>query len=612
MIGIYPTLRLDESLDGKELGEMTTNGFMADYGFERDPVYLTDMERCLPGESLAPVPKRRRWRTVEYESGELSGTMLVAWQETVAPDVLYPLSATGWHAVTIGAWKLKEWYKDNAGSVQLKVKLDSDDSFSELTIPTIPEPEDPIGGWDDWTGGEWMGEVFWKVADLTDQQLTIGQVVRRHAPGDFPGSFKCAVASIAYVKLVPLTKEEVAALQIDRNNDDNKRLFAHSDFTWKDPDQIRQDLTAFRDSDFSRIVLEAGAGDLMNYPTKIARIGTHEGLDDFAQPSYREEAEQWRSLQAEGIDPYKLAVDYIHDMGMECHAGYRVAGFMSPPAHDHFDYGETYYVQHPEYHGVDRDGKPTPRIAFSYPEVREYVVSLFREMATEYPIDGVSPLYCRRPPLVEYEPPLIEGFMAEYGHDPRELDERDLNWLKYRARALTEFMRQLRKAMVEIGARSGRHLQISAIVMKDEEENLYYGMDLRAWVAEGLVDVLIPFSSHPEYNMEAEAWSDTSGVEFFRSLIEGTSCELSFNIQPSGMAPGRLRHRASELYRAGAESLSFWNTPSKYSEHWTALRRLGHTEELEAWRGTGELGVESRSISLSRHGGWNTSYITPG
>ena len=591
---------------------MTKMDRTADGWIEGEAVYLTDMDRFLPGEAVSPEPKRGRWRTVGYESDELSGTMLVAWQETAAPDVVYPLEVSGMHAITIGAWKLKEWYKGDAGAVAIKAKLTGDDSFSTLTMPTISEPEDPIGGWDDWTGGEWLGEVFWKVADLTGQQLTVGQMKRRHAPGDFPGSFKCQVASIAYIKLTPISEDEAAALQADREKRDDKRLFAHSDFTFKSPEHVREDLTAFRDSDFSRIVLEAGAGDLMNYPTKIARVGTYYGLDDYAQPVYRGEAETWRWLQSEGIDPYRIAVDYIHGMGMECHAGFRVAGFMSPPAHDHFDHGDSYYSAHPEYRGVDRNGDPTPRIAFSYPEVREYVVSLFREMAEEYPIDGVSPLYCRRPPLVEYEAPLVEGFKAEYGRDPRDLDERDREWLQYRSGALTDFMRRLRRAMDEVGTETGRKLQVTAVVAKDEEENLYDGIDLKTWVSEGLVDVLMPFSSHAAYNMNAEAWSDTGATRYFQSLVEGTACELSFNIQPSGMEPGRLRRRASELYRAGAESLFFWNTPSKYSEHWTALRRLGHAGELEAWRGAGEPDTASRSVKLAKHGEWNTAYITPG
>ena len=43
----------------------------------------------------------------------------------------------------------------------------------------------------------------------------------------------------------------------------------------------------------------------------------------------------------------------------------------------------------------------------------------------EYPINGVCILYNRRPPLVAYETPLIEGFKSRYGFDPREMDDMD-------------------------------------------------------------------------------------------------------------------------------------------------------------------------------------------
>ena len=125
---------------------MTKMDRMADGWLEGEAVYLTDMDRCLPGEAVSPEPKRGRWRTVGYESDELSGTMLVAWQETAAPDVVYPMEVSGLHAITIGAWKLKEWYKGGAGGVQVKARLTGDDSFSVLTMPTISEPEDPSAG----------------------------------------------------------------------------------------------------------------------------------------------------------------------------------------------------------------------------------------------------------------------------------------------------------------------------------------------------------------------------------------------------------------------------------------------------------------------------------
>ena len=81
---------------------------------------------------------------------------------------------------------------------------------------------------------------------------------------------------------------------------------------------------------------------------------------------------------------------------------------------------------------------------------------------------------------------------------------------------------------------------------------------------------------------------------------------------PSGMAPERLRRRASELYRAGAEGMFFWNIANNYSEHWNALRRLGHLEEIESWRAAGEQALTNPSMPVRRMGDWNTSYVTPG
>ena len=122
--------------------------------------------------------------------------------------------------------------------------------------------------------------------------------------------------------------------------------------------------------------------------------------------------------------------------------------------HDHFNHGDSFYKKHPELRGADRAGNATPRISYAYPEVREFVVSLLSEMA-EFPIDGICLLYNRRPPLVEYEPPVVQGFIDEFGEDPRQLDSMDSRWLSYRARVLTQFMREVREAMVAAASERG-------------------------------------------------------------------------------------------------------------------------------------------------------------
>ncbi len=98
-----------------------------------------------------------------------------------------------------------------------------------------------------------------------------------------------------------------------------------------------------------------------------------------------------------GIDPFRVALEYAHEMGLEFHAAYRTAGFHFPVPEDEWNTGGV-YDKHPEWRSIDRQGRPTPRLSYAYPGMRRLVVSLLKEMAS-YPIDGICLLYNRRPPL---------------------------------------------------------------------------------------------------------------------------------------------------------------------------------------------------------------------
>ena len=305
-------------------------------------------------------------------------------------------------------------------------------------------------------------DLYWRSADLTDQQLVLGQPQWQTAPVDAVGAWRSEIVRIAYVKLVPLTDAEVDEAQAERRRSDTRRLFAHQDahgphYLWRltDAEGIRREIEPYRHTDFARMYWEAGEGDISYYFSKIARWCTFDEAEDFARVGDRLHAESWRAFRDVGVDPFDVAIEHCHDAGLEIHASYRVAGFWYPPPIDHFNLGDTFAAAHPEWRGQDRDGQTTPRIAYSYPEVRAYVVSLLREMA-ERPIDGVCLLYNRRMPLVEYEPPVVAAFQREYGLDPHALPADDERWLRFRARELTQFMREVRQAMDEVGAASGR------------------------------------------------------------------------------------------------------------------------------------------------------------
>ena len=593
-----------------------------DRGFGAEPIYMTDLGSCTPEDAMSYSPGYRRWRKVDYETETLIGTMLVGDPETHAPGVTYPLRLSGMHAVSIGVYGCPEGPIDAAGPrrdyTQFLAKITDDSTFSVLTLP-------PVGR----EYGESIVEVFWKVVDLTGQELTLSQVTWRVAPGDHPGSFGSSPAKLAYLKFVPLSESEAAGWERDRACVDTKRLFVHNDahkvtnnYQTTTAEAVRRHLEPYRDSDVARLYWECGMGDIAYYLSKFARVPTYDNLTAFGSMgthNYRLGAESWRSLRDKNIDPFGVACDHAHELGIEFHASYRVAGFHFPPMHDHFDYGPSFYRLHPELRGMARDGGRTPRLSYAYPEVRRLAVSLLTEVAETFPVDGVCLLYNRRPPLVEYEPPVVEGFRAEYGEDPRELDEHDPRWLGYRAGTLTQFMREVRHAMDRGAEGQGRdrRIEVSAIVASDEQENLYFAMDLGSWVEEGLVDTLIPYSSESDMGGNGRSWTDVRDLAYFMGITQGTSCRLAPNIMPRQTTSDDYRRRALSLYEAGIEDLFFWDCDILQARledlaRWHTLCRLGHREELESWRSSGEPAVSADTMPFRKLGDWDLSYATLG
>ena len=586
---------------------------IGDSWLTQQPDYRTDLSRCTPGGAFAAEPRLRRWRTLTYETDALSGVMLLAGPETAAPTITYPLNLRGLYAVSIGVLPITSSEEGNQLAVLLK--RSGDDTFTVLSLP--PQT----------SGGPHHHEIvemFWGITDLTDQDLEIGQVGARVAPDDNAGSFECSPARVAYLKLVPLTNAETQAFQSDQGDSDTRRLFAHNDahgphylYRLTTPEHVRREIEPYRNTDFSRIYWEAGGGDQTSYFSQIGRMYTLD-LADFGRRGDRLHVESWREFQRQGIDPFDVALEHTHEIGLQFHASYRVAGFHYPPPLDHFNAGETFYKSHPEWRGVDRTGKHTPRMAYTFPGVRQFVISLLREMA-QRPIDGICLLYNRRMPLVEYEPPVVEGFKQRFGDDPHTLDAYDPRWLSYRTGVLTEFMREVRAAMDQEERAQGRskRIEISAIVGGTEGENLINGMDLPAWVNEGLVDTLIPYTSGPNYDSSVVAWTDPKQLEFFVNLVRGTSCILAPNLMPRHMTPEDFRRRATTVYSAGAEHMFFWDCAggsgrANYRDMWNALRRLGHRDEIDAWRASGESDLSSTPTDLCKLGDWDLSYVTPG
>ena len=571
-----------------------------------DPVYLTEMDRCLPATSLARDADHGKWRVLEYHSDQLSGKLIVAGGETEAPPVRLPLGVRGWHAVSIGAWRLKDWNLHGM-SAQLLVRLSGEETFSIVRLPTKPPPTEPVAGWHNWIGGEELSECFWKIVDLSDRDLELGQPSWIETGRQGAQITRCHAANAAYVKLVPLTGAEVRSFEADATRA-TVPLYAHNDVSMahsNTPEELRRHIEPFADTDFTRIYWEGAMGDLSYYFQTRNRTPEAPGREEFFNAFGRGEAASWRRWRALGADPLKVAADATRARGLEFHVCHRLGGFHLAPVHDYWNHGDPLYKRHPEWHGRDRAGNATPRLSFAFPEVRQHVIDTYREMVP-YGIDGVCLLYNRRHPLVEYEQPLIDGFREQHGSDPRQLDADDPTWLRYRAGVLTTFTRELQEAL---------QLPITAVVMSSEQENLANGLDLRAWVEAGLVDTLVPYSDHPEWNSTAPAWQDPTKLAPFADLTNGTSCNLAPCFHPPQMSAAEFRRTAAGLVGNGADAFFCWwgdtGSMANYGSPWNAARRLGHIDEVQTWTDNGSPSLEAPVIPLRTLGGWDCAYVTP-
>jgi hypothetical protein len=580
------------------------------------PVYLADLNLCQPRSALSRKPQAHHWRLLEYETDSFKGVMLVAGQNTDAREVTYPITQKGWHAIYFGIYPyfvvdIFQNVEDIANDeFRLQVRLKSEAVFSLLTHKTQPGKTHRID------------DFFWKCANLTDESIVMRQFSKQVFPETPASSGKiCSSAWLAYIKLVPFSEHEIQSLETDRKRGSQRCLFAHNDgwdyhyyYRPTSVAEIQREIEPYRDTDFSRLYWEAAHGDRCNYPTKIGHTPVLEWIQDHYAVGERLASESWAILQKQGIDPFKVALESAHNMGLEFHACLRPAAFHFNPPEDEWNSGGI-YDKHPEWRGVNRQGRATPRLSYAYEEVQQFVISLLREMAG-YSIDGICLLYNRRPPLLEYEPPIVDGFKRKYGQDPRQLDDRDPRWLSHRSTWLTQFMSAVRKAMDEVAREQKRSkpLEVSAVVLSNARENLYYGMDLEIWVKQRLVDTLIPYSSVEGGNSLADSWANPRDADYFLKITQGTSCKLALSLLPRQLSPEDYRMRAHQLYQAGVKHLFFWdaNQRTYLYPSWTELRKLGHREELAAWAQAGSPKLDRPGSDVISIGDWVLRYGSPG
>jgi len=529
--------------------------------------YLADMTRCLPASALSHEYEQGRWQLLPYETDEVGGTMIGAASFIDAPDVTLPLGVSGWHAVYVGYWN--PYFAYDGGTV-VKVKLSGAPCFRRFREGNSCRSQSETS----------LHEVFVDCADLTGRDIVLGKA--RGPMGQ--------KAYIAYVKLVSLSPEQVAGLQKDRDDRSTRRLtatidglsyFHHSECST--PEHVMELIEPYRHSDVGKVLWAVSYGDLTNYPSDV---GTFVGSDASrsslvdgpgTNPYIIGEKAMYsglRKLAAQDALPQSVAGEHAHAMGLEFDIMFRLGinGDLPP---GRYPRAEGFVARHPEFRQVLRDGTVVEKASYAFPQVREFVHAMIREAATKFEVDGINLCFVRGPHFIGYEKPIRDALLAQYGVASAQVDSADPRLSTIRAGHMTEFVRGARKVLDEVGRRKSKRLSLSVWVWPGKQTvwcggtPAQEGLDVKSWIAEGLLDSLICQEGIDE--------------EYVR-LGEAHGCELVLFSGYRGekaMSPTSV----TAAYEAGVGQFAYWDMDCAQDSPgaWEWLRRIGHRDEMKAW-----------------------------
>ena len=186
----------------------------------------------------------------------------------------------------------------------------------------------------------------------------------------------------------------------------------------------------------------------------------------------------YRLLLAEGADALEVMIEACRQHGLEIFYSNRMND-----CHDAFDDAILYHLrrQHPEWSLSTREEGRRHRYPeirslwtawnFEVDAIRDLTVEAMREVARTYDIDGIELDFWR----------FTCYFPESMRHEPVTAAHRDL---------MTDLVRRIRHAVDEEADRRGRPVLLAGRCVGDQEISRNAGLDVEAWLEEGLVDLL--------------------------------------------------------------------------------------------------------------------------
>ncbi len=535
-----------------------------------DAVILSDFSRVSPKSAVSSDRTKGKWwlRTYTNKDDNSSHTMLMTVdrdkvnpETCVAPKVTLPLNLKGYYEIWIGT------YRGSYGG-GIDVRLSNEKLFVHIDpqqIAHLPNQNPRVNC---------IVEMKFKpVAELKGNSLVFQQ------PHGTYESFHYGFceSSLAYVKLVRLSDKQVKAFRKDWA-DNSRRKVAYNDdgysrFWWwggNDEASITRWVETFRYQDVSFLGLCIGATTGLYVPSPYTDLL----LWDEGRFGDKQAIASYKSYIDQGIDIIDVSTKQAHKYGIKLLPTLRMSeGGASGP-----------HTQAMNKYRIAGSWPPGGALDYSYPEVRDYLVNIVRNVLETHDVDGFILDYTRLCVFFKRDEP---------------------NKVRY----MNEFSAQMRKMVNEVSAKKHKKLMLVATFsnasytegwvgnIPPDEKLASQGIDVNDWVKNGYYDVIMP---------EGPNWAK------YIALTKGTTTKcyprlshqqdidgnmISWNTRDPGAAdnltdapvnsnPGPTDYERNwlKLREAGADGVFIFNMP----DGWTGLSRMGHIDEVKKRVLTGE------------------------
>ncbi len=556
-----------------------------------DEVLVRQMDTIAPDSAWSRSPTRGKWQLRPYRlSNEQSGKLLLvndpagdSGPSAVPPEFEVKLDLPGWYAIWIGVpmLDLRPTVWSNYGGVDLA--LDSDPAYS----PVAPDRGARHGK----VMGAMNVEVdcYWKCAKLD------GRTLRVRAPYGTFLSFTWGLVrtSMSSLRLVKLSDEQIEAFEQDGSSPSTKRVIFCMDgftdyFLAGDPGKgiDARYPQQYRGSDVKMYFLQTPATGVASWPSRVTSL-LGEGVTDNQWKSLRKgdqrayEYIQWAVRNKQ--EGFRVAAPICRGGGEEFHASLRMnlffanSGIIGAASEDYFN--GRFWKEHPELrkqpmHQVEGHMSATVQLDYAQPKVRQFILDILIELATNYDVDGINMDFTRWPPV------------ADPAHH-------DFN-------VLTTFIQEVRTALDRVSQKKGRKLALSAMVTDGYHANMNLveqKIDLQGWLASKTLDfICVQAWDHRQYLSWAKRYKtpyylihDQDSFKTPRGYrddpdwhqpdrpdedpVPGEESRAQPHVN-SALDPTECDEGFLELYKLGIDGVCPVNNGGNF------VRRLGHVEEM--------------------------------